>query len=299
MDYKYEGDFNQSPDGTFVEGNKKKVWAQPNTGWYDADPTGKYYSIMADERFPGGKCCRMLYPKGDAEVGMGSKFYQVRLPSPQTIANLEFSWLFENGFSFYNTALNPPQQVGGGKIGPCINWGEVGGANEKRGTRCMIWWNAQGSNHAKPVFSPSCQDQRTGNQLIQPIKYSKAIVLDQVYKFRIQMQGGPSGFAKYWITYPGENTETLLAEVGKQNLQATANDDVLYDFAFFSGGAGDAYSFPKDCYARHGGIRYWSGEAYWTADAGNGGSGGGGDGVSITLGDTTYDAKGHLTLTPR
>jgi hypothetical protein len=43
------------------------------------------------------------------------------------------------------------------------------------------------------------------------------------------MKGGPSGFADYFVTYPGETTETLLAHVGPKDLQAYATDDVLYD----------------------------------------------------------------------
>jgi hypothetical protein len=265
MDYDFTGNFAAAPLGPFTEANKRLVW--PGLS-YDADKGGAFYSIVDDSRFSNGRACRMLYKKGD--VGMGSKFYQIRLKSPQTVANLEWTWLFEDNFSFYNP--NPPQDVGLGKMGPCIQWGEVGGDNAKRGTRCMWWYNAQGSNHANPVFQPSCQDQATGNQLIQPSnKYSKPFKTETLYKFRIQMKGGPGGFAKYWITYPGETTETLIADTGTKDMKATATDDVLIDFAFFSGGSGPAYEPEWDSYARHGGVRYWSGEA----EAGNGDTGSG------------------------
>jgi hypothetical protein len=277
MDYKVAGDFSKAPLGAFTEANKKLVW--PGLS-YDADKGGTHYEIIEDSRFPGGRCCRLKYPKGG--VGMQDQFYQIRIKSPGTITNLEWYWLFESDFVFYNPT--PPQDVGGGKIGPCINVGEVGGEESKRGTRPMIWWNAQGSNHPKPVYSPSCQDQRTGNQLIQPVKYSKPIVLNALYKFRIkQWPAGDQGRTQYWVTYPGETVETLLADTGVKFMQVSPADDVIFDFAFFSGGAGDAYALPKDCYARHGGIRYWSGDAYWAADdTGNGGDGGTGNGGGTT-----------------
>jgi hypothetical protein len=288
MDYKFAGDFTKAPLGAFTEANKKKVWNDPAMGgWYDADKTGKYFEMVDDSRFPGGRACRMTYLKGS--YGMNDQFYQVRYKSPQTICNLEFLWLFENNFSFYSPVAGG--DGGGGKIGPCINWGEVGGDNAKRGTRCMWWWNSHGSKKDNECLNPIIQDQRSGNQLVQPVVYTKKIVLDQIYKFRIQMKGGPDGFVKHWITYPGDAQETLLSDVKGKNLMATATDDVLYDFAFFSGGAVPAYSPEWDSYARHGGVRYWSGEAYWASgdvpvppDTGNGGGGGtdGGGGTTPT-----------------
>lgn len=300
MDYKFAGDFSKAPLGTFTEANKKLVW--PGLS-YDADKTGKYYEIVEDSRFPGGRACRMKYPKGG--VGMNDQFYQVRIKSPQTIANLEFLWLFEDNFSFMTPNAN---KTCGGKIGPCINWGEVGGETSKRGTRAMMWWNGSGSNYPNPpdtgcpVFSPSCQDQRSGNQLVQPVKYSAKLVRNQVYKFRIQLKGGPGGQAKYWLD------DTLLADTGVKDMMATATDDVLYDFAFFSGGATHPDNEPQwDSFARHGGIRYWSGSEYWAADDsgggdggnGGGGSGGGGNGSGPTLpaGGLTIDIDGTLYKT--
>ncbi len=262
MHYEFEGDFNKAPLGAFTEANKRLVW--PGLS-YDADKTGKYYSVVEDNRFKGGRACRMKYPKGG--VGMNDQFYQIRIESPQTIANLEFLWLFEDNFSFMTPNAN---KTCGGKIGPCINWGEVGGETAKRGTRAMMWWNGSGSNYpppgGTPVFSPSCQDQRSGNQLIQPAKYSARIELDRPYKFRVQLMGGPAGFAKYWMD------DVLLAEVpGPTNMMATATDDVLIDFAFFSGGATHPDNETEwDSYARHGNVRFWSGEAYWD-DSGDGG----------------------------
>jgi hypothetical protein len=272
MDYKFAGDFSKAPLGPFTEANKKLVW--PGLS-YDADKGGKHFELVKDDRFPSGVACRMTYLKGS--YGMKDQFYQIRLKSPQTICNLEFLWLAEDGFSWYSDVAGG--DGGGGKLGPCINWGEVGGEEAKRGTRCMIWWNSHGSKKDNECFNPSCQDQRSGNQLIQPVVYSKRIVTNQIYKFRIQMRGGPDGFAKYWVTYPGEQAETLLGQTGTKNMMATSSDDVLYDFAFFSGGAAPAYSPEHDSYARHGGVRYWSGEAYWAEGNGGTDTGGGSGGV--------------------
>jgi hypothetical protein len=287
MDYKFAGDFNKAPLGPFVEANKKLVWPDLS---YDADKTAKYFELVADDRFPGGRACRCKYPKGS--LGMNDQFYQVRLKSPQQAINLEMLWLFEPNFSFMTPNNN---KTCGGKIGPCINWSEVGGETAKRGTRAMMWWNGSGSNYppagGTPVFSPSCQDQRSGNQLIQPAKYSRRIELDKIYKFRFQCMGGDNGWAKYWITYPGDTEETLFADTGKRFLQVTPEDDVLIDFAFFSGGATHPDNETEwDSFARHGGVRYWSGEAYWE-DTGNGGDTGTGGGGGTT---PTPPAGGHI-----
>lgn len=295
MDYKFAGDFNKCPLGAFTEANKRLVWNDPNiVGWYDADKTGKWFSIVEDARFPGGRACRMFYPKGS--YGMKSQYYLFRYRSPKTIVNLEWLHLFEPNFSFYTPVEGG--DGGGGKLGPCINWGEVGGEDSKRGTRCMMWWNSHGSKKDKECLNPSCQDQRTGNQLIQPVVYTPRIVIDAIYKYRIQMIGGPDGWAKYWVTYPGDTAETKLAEVTGKDLMATAEDDVLIDFAFFSGGASTAYSPEWDSYARHGGVRYWSGEAYWEADTGNGdgGNGGGDTGPTPPSGEFTITIEGKTYL---
>jgi hypothetical protein len=276
MDYKMAGDFTKAPLGPFTEANKKLVWPSLS---YDADTGGESFSIVEDNRFPGNRACRMFYPEGS--YGMKDQFYQIRIKSPQTIANLEWLWLFEPNFSFYSPVSGG--DGGGGKLGPCINWGEVGGEESKRGTRCMFWWNSHGSKKDNECLNPIIQDQRSGNQLVQPVVYTKRIELDKIYKFRIQMRGGPDGFCKHWVTYPGDTQETLLSDVKGKNMMATATDDVLMDFAFFSGGASPAYSPEHDSYARHGGVRYWSGEAYWADDTGNGdGSGEGGNGSTPT-----------------
>jgi hypothetical protein len=167
MDYNYTGNFGAAPLGPFTSANKKLVWADGNASLaQDFDPNGKWYEIVADDRFPNGRACRMKFGKG--RVGMQDQSYQVKLPSPRTVANIEFLWLFEAGFAFYNEDV-ANNTSGNGKLGPCIQWGPVGGSVD-RGTRCMWWWNANGSNHAHPVLSPSCQDQETGNQHIQPIR---------------------------------------------------------------------------------------------------------------------------------
>lgn len=297
MDYKFAGDFSKAALGPFTEANKKLVW--PGLS-YDADKGGKHFEIIQDSRFPSGRACRMTYLKGS--YGMKDQFYQIRIKSPQTICNLEFLWLAEDGFSWYSDV--PGGDGGGGKLGPCINWGEVGGEEAKRGTRCMIWWNSHGSKKDNECFNPVIQDQRSVGQLVQPVVYTKRIETNKIYKFRIQMRGGPDGFAKHWITYPGETAETLLSDVKGKNMMATAQDDVLYDFAFFSGGAAPAYSPEHDSYARHGGVRYWSGEAYWEEGNEGGGSGEGGGteppqpvgGFTITIENESYEVHGSWTL---
>jgi hypothetical protein len=122
------------------------------------------------------------------------------------------------------------------------------------------------------------------------------------------VKGGPApdAFAKYWITYPGDATETLLSDVKGKNMMATAEDDVIYDFAFFSGGASPAYSPEHDSFARHGGIRYWSGEEYWAEGNGAGGGTGEGGGTTppnppagsftINMGGEVYNVSGSWTL---
>jgi hypothetical protein len=250
-DYAFSSKFSAAPLGPFTSTYKRLAW--PDQALNDQDPNGHFFTLVDDSRL-GGRCCRMRYPAGD--YGMGSKFYQLRITSPRTVANLEFDFLFEEGFD-----LNPPnpENLGGGKIGPCINWGEVGGVTEKRGTRAMMWYNANGSNNAHPVFSPSCQDQRSGDQYIQPVVYTKPIVLEQVYHWKIQIFGGEEGWAKYWL-----NNDLLATSIPGQHLQVTPEDDVLFDFAFFAGG-GATNACRWDSFARHGNVKCWSGEGAYGA----------------------------------
>ena len=282
MDYRFAGDFAKCPTGPFTAANKKLVWADPSSSiTTDADKDGKFYSIVADDRFSGGRAQRMLYPKG--EHGTNSKQYYVRYKSPQTIANLEYTMCFEDGFSFMtpNTA-----KVCVGKIGPQVNWGEVGGETAKRGSRGMWIWNGGGSNYPNPKLCPAGQDQRSGNPLISPPAYGPKISCEQLYKLRMQVLGGPGGYMKWWID------DTQVAEMGPKDLMATAADDVIYDFAFWSGGASADYAPEHDSYARCGNVRMWSGEAYW--ETGNGGSGsgeGGGTTPTPPAGGHTVDAS--------
>jgi hypothetical protein len=290
-DYDFTGNFSAAPLGPFTAENKALVWPPGQWSIYDPDPSGKYFELVDDARL-GGRCCRMRYPAG--AWGMGQQFYQVRIKSPQTVANLEFDFLFEENFD-----LAPPnaEKLGGGKIGPCINWGEVGGVTELRGTRAMIWYNGNGSNYQNTKFSPSCQDQRSGDQLIQPVKYSSPIELERIYHWRVQIQGGPNGFAKYWL-----DREPLATSIEGQALQVSEGDDVLFDFAFFAGG-GQVQACRWDSFARHGNIRCWSGEA-----AEGGGESGSetptppspdsDSGLRVTVGGVTYRASGALTLDP-
>jgi len=229
--------------------SKHQVW--PESDLYsldDQDPGGAFFAIVSDSRFDGGACCRMRYPAG--AFGMGSQFYQLRIKSPRTVANLEFDFLFEPGFDFA-----PPnaEKVGGGKIGPCINWGEVGGETAKRGTRVMFWWTGNGSNYQKTRWTPTCQDQRSGNQYIQPTVYGPLITFDQIYHFKIQILGGPQGHASWWL-----DDVKLADSIAGQALQVTPEDDVIFDFAFFAGGATPAYAPRWDSYARHGNVRCYS-----------------------------------------
>jgi hypothetical protein len=290
MDYKFAGDFNKAPTGPFTAANKKLVWTDPAgliTADFDSD--GRYYSIVADDRFPGGRAERHLYPKG--EVGTNSKSYQVRYKSPQTIANLEYTMCFEEGFSFMTPNAG---KVCVGKIGPQINWGEIGGDMAKRGTRAMWIWNGGGSNYPNPKLCPAGQDQASGSPLLQPPIYGPRIATEQLYKLRCQIQGGPNGFMKWWID------DQLVAQ-SHGNYKATTTDDVIFDFAFWHGGSGADYAPEHDSFARCGGVRVWSGEEYWTADTGNGDTGDGGvtGGVTITIDGQIYDVTGDLTLTKR
>lgn len=288
-DYSFAAKFDAAPLGSFTAANKALVWP-PDQGFaiYDPDPGGNYFELVDDARL-GGRCCRMRYPAG--AWGMGWQFYQLQVKAPGTVANLEFDWLFEDGFDL---APPNPEKAGGGKIGPCINWGEVGGVTEKRGTRPMIWYNGNGSNYQKPVYSPSCQDQRSGSQHIQPVVYTAQIVLEQIYHWKIQIRGGNDGFANFWLG--GEK----IASVGPKFLQVDAEtDNVIFDFAFFAGG-GQNQACRWDSFARHGNVRCWSGESDApTPPTPEPVPPPQGDGFTVTLDGVTYDATGSLILTPK
>lgn len=257
MSFNFSGNWSAAPLGAFTNANKQLVWANRVT--QDFDNNGAKFSLVDDSRL-GGRCQRMKYPAG--AYGMGDQSYGIRIKAPKCAVAIEFDWLFENGFQFYDMQMNPPNG-GGGKIGPCINYGEIGGTTEKRGTRYMWWWNAYGSNKPHPCFAPSCQDQRSGNQLIQPVKYTPALATERVYHFKIEARNGDAStaYAKYW------QDNNLIASVSGKFMQVDNNsDDVIFDFAFFSGGT--AESAPnRDCYARVGNVRIYS------VDAENGATG--------------------------
>jgi hypothetical protein len=248
-DYDFRDNFAAAPDGPFTTANKKLAWPDSVYTLNDPDPEGQFFSIVSDSRFANGKACRMRYPAGS--WGMHQQYYQLRVASPQTIANLEFSWLFEENFDLWPPN---PEKAGGGKIGPCINWGEVGGETSKRGTRCMWWYNGNGSLYQAGKWSPICQDQRSGDPKIKPSQYSPDVIkVETLYKFRVQVMGGPDGFANYWY-----NDQPLASSVPGL-LQVTPQDDVLFDFAFFAGG-GENQACRWDSFARHGSIHCWSGK---------------------------------------
>ena len=262
-EYNFAAKFKDAPTGAFTSANKAKVWP-PDQGFsiYDPDPDGKYFSLVDDDRL-GGRCCRMKYPAG--AYGMGSQFYQLRIKNPKTEAILEFDWLAEDGFQFC-----PPNdnKNAGGKLGPCLNSGEVGGASEKRGTRAMMWWNGHGSNYPNAKFSPSCQDQASGNQLVQPVVYTATVETERVYHWKIKIKGGTNGTASY------ELDGKVIATVGPKNLKATDDDDMLLDFAFFAGGASKDYAPQWDCYARHGNVKWYTAGSDSGSGGGDGGDGG-------------------------
>jgi hypothetical protein len=254
MNYRFQDHFDAAPLGPLTTANKKLAW--PDSAIYsmdtDPDPSGEHFSIIEDSRFANGRAQRMCYPQG--QYGMNHQFYILRLKSPKVTANLEFDWLFEDGFDLWPPN---PDKLGGGKIAPCINWGEVGGVTEKRGTRAMMWYNGNGSHYQKGVFSPSCQDQRTGNQLIQPVQYGPVIQTETVYHIRIRIHGGDNGLAEYWID-DGFHAQSVAGS----HLQVGPDDDVLYDFAFFAGG-GAVQACRWDSFARVGNIHAWDGEGEW------------------------------------
>lgn len=250
--------------GPFTNAMKKTVWPAGNGSQgivQDFDTAGKKYSIVDDSRL-GGKCCRMKYPAN--QFGMQDQSYQWQVKSPKSSIVIEFDWLAETNMKF-----NPYPNVGGGKIGPCIQWGILGGSDPTvRGTRFMWWYNAQGSNNSKPCFAPACQDQATGNQFIQSV-YTKPIEYDRVYHFGIEAKGGPQGYAKYYLD------NVLIGQVQPRNLKLNENDDVWIDFAYFAGGASIEYAPKTDGYCRHGRVKGYSG-TYQASDSGSGGGGNGG-----------------------
>ena len=272
MDYDFNSNFAAAPLGAFTEANKQLAWSNRVTE--DADKSGQFFSLVDDSRL-GGRCCRMRYPAG--QHGMQQQFYQIRIKSPQTIANISYDFLFEPEFD-----IAPPneQKTGGGKIPVAINWGEIGGATELRGTRAMWWYNGQGSNYQKTKWSPVCQDQRTGEGKVRPVVYSDNIELDRIYRFEIQILGGDNGFANYWLD------DQPLGSVAPQHLQVTATDDVIFDFAFFAGG-GAEQACRWDSYARLGNVRCYSGERRAQAPKE----------ITLEAGEYTLKAEGKLTFT--
>jgi hypothetical protein len=254
-DYSFADRFADVPLGPMTTANKMLAW--PDSALYeleDADPAGESFAIVEDNRFSNGRCQRMKFPANS--YGMHHQFYILRIKSPKVPAALEFDWLFEQGFDLWPPN---PEQLGGGKIGPCINWGEVGGVTELRGTRAMMWYNGNGSLYQNGKWSPSCQDQRSGDQMIKPAVYGPLITTEQMYHIKIRIHGGDDGLAEYWI-----DDSFHATSIPGAHLQVTADDDVLYDFAFFAGG-GQTNACRWDSYARNGNIRCWSGTGDYAA----------------------------------
>src|SRR5689334_20721640 len=133
----FTAQFDAVPAGTHVGPVElSKIWP-PNVAIhsiYDADVTHQFFSVVTGGK--SGNCFRYLYPKGS--YGMRAEFYQIKLGPITEPINVSYDWMFESPFS-----LNAPGtgNGGGGKLGPCIQWGPVGGDNSLRGTRLMCWWD--------------------------------------------------------------------------------------------------------------------------------------------------------------
>lgn len=250
MAFNVTGNFAAPPTGAFTNGNKKLTWAGQSLN-QDFDTGGKWYSIVSDSRFEGGRACRMKY--GAGRIGMADQSYQWMISSPRCAVAVEFDWLFEDGFSWCTSGGPKSCTL---KVGPCIQWGPVGGDNNLRGTRCMWWANGNGSNYppAGPKWFPSVQDQRSGNQLLQPVVYGPKIETNRIYRLKIEMWGGSSShaYAKFWCD--GQ----LIGSVSGKSMENSDDDHVYFDFAFFAGGGDQWYAPEHDSYARHGNIRCYS-----------------------------------------
>jgi len=275
--------FTQCSPGPFTNANKKLCFPADSVCAgvvSDFDTGGTLSQIVADSRFASGRALKVKYPKG--QVGMGNKQFYMRFPSPKAGIYLEFSWIFLDPFSFMTPNSN---KNCGGKIGPVIQWGNIG-ANP-RGTRLMWWWNGHGSNYPPtgPKYSPSCQDQASGNQLIQPPGYSEKLNTNQLYRFKLAMKGGQGGWCKMW------KDGTLLSQESNTLMQYSADDDVYLDMAWFSGGSGPDYATEYDCYALSGDWKWY------TEDYANGGSTGttGATGSTGATGATGSTGSGGVT----
>jgi len=248
-------DFDVVSPGPLTTANKCKIWGNlPSTSkygnglWapdagpvlYDADPQGKYFSILAGGGKTGNNCLRLFYPAG--EVGEQQKFYQIICGPLRKTVNLEFDMLFEEGFNWWTDV---------GKVGPLIGWGGRSGADGGLTIFC-IW---QSGTSKSKGFCPIIQNQQNpsewGSNFIVPAIYTKKFVANQWYNWRWQLRcDGAQGEARVWL-----DGQDLGAETPDGFGNTSIEDNIGLEHGFWHGGG----SAPNtDGWVRQDNIRFWT-----------------------------------------
>jgi len=248
-------DFAVVSPGPLTLANKCKMWGNlASTGrygnglWgpeggpvlYDADPEGKYFSILGGGGKSGNNCLRLWYPAG--EVGEQSKFYQVICGPLRATVNLAFDMLFEGGFNWWTDV---------GKVGPLIGWGGRSGADGGLTIFC-VW---QSGTSKSKGFNPIIQNQQNpsewGSNFIVPGIYTKKFVADQWYNWRWQVRcDGAAGEARVWLD--GDELDIRTPD-GFGNTSIA--DNIMLEHGFWFGGTAAPAT---DGWVRQDNLHFWT-----------------------------------------
>lgn len=242
----FASDYNALPAGTYITTPEQMAAIMPGAPYgldgFTISPQllPDAYQIVAGGK-NGGNCLRMHYPAN--QVGRDPRWWTIKLgvPPAGVPVNLEWDFMFEAMADLTGD---------GGKPGPAgINWG-----TQNDGLRQFQVWRSDRGTNNKP-FVPCIQDQRNGNQYIQPVYYTKPnIVFGQWYHWRYQMLGGPQGFCKFWLD--GVFLDTTTTSMGNSQ----QGDNVFIDMGFWAGG-GEGSGPPTEFWTRNDNVKVYTGDA--------------------------------------
>jgi hypothetical protein len=240
--FDFTGNFNACPLGPMTTASKQLAWSNPAILKLTDSDQGSRFEITTGGK-NGGQCCRAFYPVG--HFGGGKGWYQLDFGSVGLPLNIEWDQMFEPGFDL---------SEGLGKIAPGILWGPVGGLNNGS-VHVYIWNSGPPGRGAKAKYSALSQVNRAGytpHELLVGMNSPNWIVPGQWNHLRIQVFGGPSGFANYWV-------DGVLIATSVMPTFSFPTDVVSVNFNPFAGGGSAAYAPKIDSWARHDNVRIWSG----------------------------------------
>jgi hypothetical protein len=234
--FDFTSNFNAALPGPMNQAAVNAAWTDPAIQATSLGDQGSRFSIMAGAGKDGvSKCQRAILPAG--QFGGDSNWYNLVLGNPGLPVNLEWDHYFEPGFDF---------SEGVGKIGPSIYWGPLTGSL-CGSVHTYIWNSGPPGQGARAKFSPLSQVNRSGynpHEMLGSIVSPNWLVGGQWYHMRVQVFGGPTGWAKYWV-------DGLLIATSPMPTFSLPTDLVTVGFNTFAGGGSSAYAPLVDSYERY------------------------------------------------